>query len=568
MKKENKFDFDSCVDGFHKPNNPEISEDRIKQNKKDFVKVQSRVVSRSISSKSAKLDGWRAGEDHHVYDDDFTRTLAEEFLDRISATPLFGDILRSQNLSLVNRKKMNSDHLATHVIDRIISNERISRNDVAEMTLIEPTKGNKLKWFMNGGPLGERWNTDKGGFYDHIQNCKESIIGVELGFKADEYGKQVKDRLIKKKKSNPNVHISILIDGLVSILFHIPQDKRNLFENETIAMIEEMKNAGISVRVNDTWNPSSSDFLAANHVKLWIFDGEEAFFGGIGIESQFVKELYDQMDLVRGPFVKVLNMVALLMMTNQRRFDDKADNITQVYEMPKKTIEDLFSKNTKTDGSITMRLSMNVPGYIQDAQSDYIRWLSDKRVDEIFIMAPYFSDDKIARALVKAAKNLLKKLRSQGIQNPGKKIHVIFPKKQENILIEQVSIYYALILKDNPIVETLQFSSKAGEIEHQMMHAKQMVVVLKDKDWIKYIKFGGSYNPAGRAHNMWELNATMYENDLDDNDDSKNCIKQYVETVMRDVIDNHTETFDWVRVDKEIPLWKKILVKFVQLLWF
>jgi len=45
---------------------------------------------------------------------------------------------------------------------------------------------------------------------------------------------------------------------------------------------------------------------------------------------------------------------------------------------------------------------MNVPGYIQDAQQDYIKLLYRKDIDEIYILAPYFSDDKIARSLIRA----------------------------------------------------------------------------------------------------------------------------------------------------------------------
>jgi hypothetical protein len=34
-----------------------------------------------------------------------------------------------------------------------------------------------------------------------------------------------------------------------------------------------------------------------------------------------------------------------------------------------------------------------------------------------------------------------------------------------------------------------------------------MILVLKDESggWTKYVKFGGIYNPAGRAQNMWEM---------------------------------------------------------------
>ena len=71
------------------------------------------------------------------------------------------------------------------------------------------------------------------------------------------------------------------------------ESRREVFENNTIDMVRSMRKEGINVYVNDSWNPLSSDFLAANHIKLWIFDEAVAFYGGIGIESQFRKTLYD-----------------------------------------------------------------------------------------------------------------------------------------------------------------------------------------------------------------------------------------------------------------------------------
>jgi hypothetical protein len=50
---------------------------------------------------------------------------------------------------------------------------------------------------------------------------------------------------------------------------------------------------------------------------------------------------------------------------------------------------------------------MAVPGYTQDAQKDYIELLARKDVDDIFIMAPFFSAHKVVKALVKAADRLL-----------------------------------------------------------------------------------------------------------------------------------------------------------------
>jgi hypothetical protein len=82
-------------------------------------------------------------------------------------------------------------------------------------------------------------------------------------------------------------------------------------------MINNMRKDGINVYVNDSWNLLSSDFLAANHVKLWIFNEIAAFCGGIGIESQFREILYDEMDLIEGPLVGIITILALLLMDNQ-----------------------------------------------------------------------------------------------------------------------------------------------------------------------------------------------------------------------------------------------------------
>ncbi|MGI0011000.1 MAG: phospholipase D-like domain-containing protein, partial [Nitrosopumilaceae archaeon] len=471
----------------------------------------------------------------------------------------------------------------------------ISREDIASLVRVLSVSGNSIIPFMNGGPAGENWNKSPCGFYDWIDNrTNQFIIGVELGFKADDYGKEVSKKLIEKKKANPNIYIGILIDGFVSVFLQKPASERDEFQNNTISMINDMKKAGIDVKVNDSWNPLSSDFLAANHVKMWLFDGKAAFFGGIGIESQFRTTLYDQMDLVKGPFVKVLTLVALLLMSNQRNILDQTDNIKQIHELTADQIKKEFLPEIPNEGSITFRLSMNVPGYVQDAQADYVSLLTRNDIQEVYIMAPYFSDDKIARGLIKAAGRLYEHLRKEKTSqikdaNKGlsdkeidnlvreelakdKRIHVVFPKKQENAIIEEVSRYYAYMLKDNPIVDTRQYVAIVGDKTFEMLHAKQMVVVLHDdkKNWTKYVKFGGSYNPAGRAHNMWELNAVTFNKIWEESDDmvSDNPVKNYLEEVMKVVVQKYSEVFPWGNADFKIKPWEKVVMKLAQLLWF
>lgn len=582
------------------PNNPEPSEVKRVENSLLFSSIKARVVKRSRNATRTKLQLMnRSIEIDKFYDDDVVTTLSEEFFDRVRVKPLIGDIIRAFT-SAVKRKSLRSTEFIQIVVKRIVSKERISRSDISELTKIMPVYGNILIPFMNGGPAGENWNKAPNGFYDWIDNkSHDSILGIELGFKADDYGREVSRKLIEKKKSNPDIYISLLIDGFVSLLMQKPPTTLEAFEINTLRILRDMKEVGINIYVNDSWNPLSSDFLAANHIKLWIFDGEVGFFGGIGIESQFRKLLYDEMDLVQGPFVRLLTTLALLIMTNQKNQADLHDNIKQFHEMQKEELEELFLKTETEVGGVTMKLSMNVPGYIQDTQRDYIELLSREDVHEIYIMAPYFSDDKVARALVKAADRLrnrfadekkdqikmrsnkmsrkqIRQLVNNELENE-KRIHVVFPKKQENRIIEEISRYYAYYLRKNPVVETRQFYAEIDSEKYEMLHAKQMIVVLRngEKKWTKYVKFGGSYNPAGRAHNMWEVNALMFCGLWKESDDkgsgnasNHNPIKDYLNNVMKPVINKYSEPFPWGDINVKIPWWRRIMMRLAQLLWF
>ena len=556
------------------------SEKIISKNKEFLEKSSPRLYDIFRTRKFWKLEAQGIkGDPDHYYDDDVAQTLAEEFLDRISVLHLIGDILRSLGGVLGSRPKIDAKKLYEQTFQKILYDKKISRHDVACLTDVSPIGNNSIQPYMNGGPIGENWNTAPGGLYDSISNSKESIIGIELGFKADEYGKKVSRLLIQKKRDNPEMYIGLLIDGFVSIVMSDtnPFDE---FKIDTKKMIDEMMDAKIDVRINDSWNPASLDFLAVNHVKLWIFDGKSAFMGGIGIESQFINTLYDQMDLIKGPFVRTLILISFLLFANQKwNLVDRGDEIEQIYEMAKNNPEKLdekFLPELEDTGKITLELSMNVPGYVQDAQKDYYKLILHDDVREIFIMAPYFSDDKIARALVRASKKIenreakkqqeLKKQNNPGISKQdletfvteqleeNKKVHVIFPKKQENVIIAEVSKYYAYAMRKNRIVETKQFVARQGKIEHEMLHAKQMVVVLEKEGKKKYVKFGGSYNPAGRAHNMWEANTISYMGKLTDDDSNvkENPIKVYLDTVFYKILEDYSEPFRWGKTNVKL----------------
>jgi hypothetical protein len=74
---------------------------------------------------------------------------------------------------------------------------------------------------------------------------------------------------------------------------------------------------------------------------------------------------------------------------------------------------------------------------------------------------------------------------------------------------------------------------------------------------------------------MWEVNAMMFNglwkksDDKDsDNAFNQNPIKDYLDNVMKAVINKYSEPFPWRNIDIKILLRKRILMRFVQLLWF
>jgi hypothetical protein len=596
--------------GFRSPTNPEKASKR-NRNVSNFANLASKILNKSRDSTFSKLQLLgrenEEGASQKVYDDELVRTMSEEFTDRVRTLFVIGDAIRAFRGSL-NRSELGANEFIEIALNKIASRERIFREDVAKLTKIAPVTNNFMMPFMNGGPAGENWDNATNGFYDWIDNkSQETILGIELGFKADSYGLEVSRRLIAKKNKTPSIKVNLLIDGFVSILMQKPPATLSDFERNTIRMIDDMRKAGINVFDNDSWNPLSADFLAANHIKLWIFDGRLAFVGGIGIESQFRTLLYDEMDSIQGPFVKVLTAMALLLMTNQKGHEDLDNqqlNVKPIYQMNQEELKKLFIKDTLDQGSVNMRISMDVPGFVQDAQHDYIDLLTRKDVDEIFIMAPYFSDHKVAKALVIAADRLVLKYGPQKSQsklkvadttkklknlqlgnhtltptesdsNTEKKIHVIFPKKPEDRIIAEVSRYYAYYLRKNPIVETLQFYAEVNSEKFEMLHAKQMIVVLKDenRNWTKYVKFGGSYNPAGRAQNMWEINTVSINRSWDDSDEGPNAaednpIKNYLQNVMKVVTTKYTQPFPWGQRDEKLSLLGRIEMGIARSLWF
>ena len=476
---------------------PDSGSTQSKRNKTLQV-YEDRILQRSQKKKVETLEATnRKGDPNHFYDDDIVTETSNELSDRITVVPILGDAVRFFGGLLRRRSQLTAEEFIQKGLDMLFT-EDVYRKDVAKLTGISRVQSNLVVPFMNGGPAGENWDNSPNGFFDWISNkSSDSILGVELGFKADDYGLDVANRLIQKKKSSPNMYIGILIDGFVSILMQKPPETVQQFEQDTQTMIENMSLSGIDVIVNSSFDPGSRDFLAANHIKLWVFDGKAAFFGGIGIETQFRTRMYDEMDLVSGRFVNVLTLMALLLIKNQRAYDNPLLGLRKDLPLTRDDVVNRFIRKPGTEGNVQMEIAMDVPGYVQDARNEYVRLLQRKDISEIHIIAPYFSDHKVARALIRTADLLYQKFKEEN----NKRIHVVFPKKQEDAIIADVSKYYAHYLRSNPVVETLQYTVQMQDQTFNMLHAKQMVLVLEDKsrNWNQVRQVRGKLQPGWKS---------------------------------------------------------------------
>jgi hypothetical protein len=137
------------------PNNPESSDIKRIKNKLLFPSIKAHVAKRSRDATRIKLRLMnRSIEIDKYYDDDVVTTLSEEIFDRVRVKPLIGDIIRAFT-SAIKRKSLRSAEFIQVAVKRIVSKERISRNDISELTKITPVYGNILMPFMNGGPAGK-----------------------------------------------------------------------------------------------------------------------------------------------------------------------------------------------------------------------------------------------------------------------------------------------------------------------------------------------------------------------------------------------------------------------------
>lgn len=144
----------------------------------------------------------------------------------------------------------------------------------------DPRDGNTARLLINGeASFLERMRL--------IDSAEESIYVQALIFEADTVGTAIADRLIARKRANPDLDIRVIVDAYA-----------NIQNYEAQLLYFELEDAGIAVQGYEPlyleWmnEINVEDWTAGNkryHEKYFVVDGERAVVGGMNIGDEYAR---------------------------------------------------------------------------------------------------------------------------------------------------------------------------------------------------------------------------------------------------------------------------------------
>ncbi len=120
-----------------------------------------------------------------------------------------------------------------------------------------------------------------------IEEAEESIYIQALIFKADTVGCAIADRLIARKREDPDLDIRVIVDAYA-----------NIQDYDAQMLYFEMMDAGIEVQGYEPlfleWmnEIDTEDWTAGNkryHEKYWVIDGRRAVLGGMNVGDEYAR---------------------------------------------------------------------------------------------------------------------------------------------------------------------------------------------------------------------------------------------------------------------------------------
>ncbi|HEX4119413.1 MAG TPA: phosphatidylserine/phosphatidylglycerophosphate/cardiolipin synthase family protein [Verrucomicrobiae bacterium] len=260
-------------------------------------------------------------------------------------------------------------------------------------------------------------------FIESVQGATRSVDVQTFIFDTDDYAVKIADLL---KKKSAAVKVKVLMDDMGSLFATQAQDGTTLPPGfQPPPDIKRYLKAGSKVRVRASANP----WLTVDHRKCMIIDDRQAYLGGMNIGRQYRYDWHDMMVGLTGPIVGRIEKDYRLAWAHAGPFGDFGYAWEWLFGR-------VAPRKHAVAGAIDMRLlhTSTFRLEIYRAQLAAI----DNSKSYIYIENPYFDDDLILRALIRA--------RMRGVD-----VRVIFPAKNDSGIMQLNNIVMANDLIGNGI---------------------------------------------------------------------------------------------------------------------
>lgn len=136
---------------------------------------------------------------------------------------------------------------------------------------------------------------------DAITSARKTVYMRTFIFDNDDYAETIGNLL--KRRSNDGIEVKVLLDGLGTIMATATADESVPEDYVAPASVRQFLERDSEIDVRQAKNP----WMAGDHVKTTIVDGQIAFTGGMNIGREYRYVWHDMMMEAHGPVVDVLS---------------------------------------------------------------------------------------------------------------------------------------------------------------------------------------------------------------------------------------------------------------------
>lgn len=253
-----------------------------------------------------------------------------------------------------------------------------------------------------------------------VSNAKKSIDTRVFIYDNDDLAVAYSDHLKKRSK---DVKCRVIMDelGSLSSWWGAPESKMPAGFKPPICMPTYLRE-GSKVKVRESKNPG----LVTDHTKVFIFDDEEAYIGGMNIGREYRYEWHDMMVRVKGPVVNILK--------NEFNKAWRLQGGSGDWGYPIKLSK--HYRKTINKNELGIRVLKTSPGktQIEKAMIGAIRMAKHR----IYIQNSYFTSNSLEKELIAARKR-------------GVDVQLVFPLENDSKLLAKSNEHFAQSLISNDV---------------------------------------------------------------------------------------------------------------------